>query len=43
VNGIVRTAGSTAEVAFKDLLLVFSIYVEGEIPLADRAAEDIHE
>ena len=43
MNGVIRAACRTVEIAFKDLLSVFLFNAEGKVTFADRAAEDIHE
>jgi hypothetical protein len=43
VDGVLHTAGCTAQFTFKNLLLVLLIDVERQISLADRTAENIHQ
>jgi len=42
MDGILHPAGSAAEFALENLLLVLLVDMEREITLADRAAENIH-
>jgi len=43
MDGVIHPAGGTAEGAFENLLLVLLVNMEGQISLADGAAEDIHQ
>jgi len=42
MDGILHPAGCAAEFSLENLLLILLIDMEREIPLADRAAENIH-
>jgi hypothetical protein len=43
VDGVLDTAGRTAQFPFKNLLLVLLFDVECQISLAKRTAENIHQ